>query len=351
MNSMATKETVFQMLSEKKGAVISGEVLARECGVSRAAVWKAINALREDGCKIDGATNGGYIMSDDSDIFSQEFLQAEFSKCFPHYSHSHIECFKEIDSTSSYAKRLLSECGNLRDSSGALTESGKKYHHSIFVAEHQTAGRGRLGRTFVSPAKTGIYLSVIYAPEAGIEDPAKLTAFSAVAVCRVLKRLYNVEPKIKWINDVFVNGKKVVGILTEGSMNFETSKIESAVVGIGINISDNPELNSAELKKTAGTVSGKDGEKIPRYVLAAQTAGTVFDIFEEDEKSVVEEYKSYSFLTGRTVEVHPVVSEEKQFYKAKVIGIDDSLRLVVECSDGTQKILNSGEVSLHSDAV
>ena len=154
-----------------------------------------------------------------------------------------VECFEKIDSTNNYAKKILSECGNLRDENGNLTDAGQKYHNSVIVAECQTAGRGRLGREFVSPKKTGIYLSVIYAPENGIQEPAKLTAFSAVAVCRTLKKLFNLDAQIKWVNDVFLNGKKVSGILTEGIVNFETRKIEAAIVGIGLNIFENNDFS------------------------------------------------------------------------------------------------------------
>ena len=345
---MAIKEKVFQILSENKNSVISGQVIAQECNVSRAAVWKAISALRNEGCKIEGTTNGGYVLSESPDIFSKEILHAELEKKFPQYSECHVECFKEIDSTNSYAKRLLSEAGSLRDSNGKLTPGGKKYHKSIFVAESQSAGRGRLGRTFVSPAKTGIYLSVIYAPENSIEEPAKLTAFSAVAVCRVLKELYDVQPKIKWINDIYINEKKVAGILTEGFVNFETSRIESAVVGIGINISDNPEFFSSGLENIAGSINGNCKNEIPRCTLAARIAGEVFGIFEEDSSHVIEEYRRDSFLIGKTVEVHPFITEDKSVYEAKVIDIDDSVRLVVELPDGSKQFLNSGEVSLHS---
>ena len=131
---MAIKEKVFQILSENKNSVISGQVIAQECNVSRAAVWKAISALRNEGCKIEGTTNGGYVLSESPDIFSKEILHAELEKKFPQYSECHVECFKEIDSTNSYAKRLLSEAGSLRDSNGKLTPGGKKYHKSIFVA-------------------------------------------------------------------------------------------------------------------------------------------------------------------------------------------------------------------------
>ncbi|MCR4954036.1 MAG: biotin--[acetyl-CoA-carboxylase] ligase [Treponema sp.] len=381
------------------GASVSGEKLAAECGVSRAAIWKAVNALRSEGIAIEGTTNGGYILCDD-DIFTTESFTQILQKYFPDFANSNIEVFKEIDSTNTYAKRVLTECGNLRNVDGTLTSAGKKYHQSIIAAESQTAGRGRLGRTFVSPAKTGIYLSVIYAPVGGITNPAKITAFSAVAVCRAIKELYGIECQIKWINDIYAGGKKICGILTEGFTNFETGTIESAIIGIGINMRDNPALFPTEVAKVAGSIEGaekaeliqmpaassSDAEvhsstqatvnsttpavisvpdaeispktaihsSVSRAQLAAHVAANLLQILEETVNTenslsaIMQEYKSASFLIGKTLTVHPIIGNAKTDYTAKAVDIDDNAALVVELSDGTRKALSSGEVSIGS---
>ncbi len=442
---MSTKEKVLEFLQQNLKNPVSGEKLAEICKVSRTAIWKAMNSLREEGYQIEGTTNGGYILQEMADIFSKDnflgFLRADWINTeknqiekstrsdiftpapanspapapdppanrstthanipapydFPDFpDFPVIECFKTIDSTNSYAKRLLSECGNLRNPDGTLTQAGKKYHKSIFLAESQTAGRGRLGRTFVSPEKTGIYLSLIYAPEGGITEPAKLTAFSAVALVRVIKRLYKIDAKIKWVNDIFIGGKKICGILTEGSANFETGLIEAAVVGIGVNISDNPEVFAAN--KGAGSIIGagifpsvagncppenencppgngdypsgnenyplENGDcplstnlsaqkpaKVTRCQLAAEIVNEVLKLFQENPAKVMAEYKSYSFLIGKTVEVHPIIGDDKSAYQAKVLDIDDNAGLVVQLADNSLKTLSSGEVSLHSDSI
>lgn len=356
---MTTKEKILQTLSSSPDTSISGEHLAKQCDVSRAAIWKAITSLRTEGYSIEGTTNGGYIFSSSSDVFSLENFQKEFSINFPLFKNSYIECHKEIDSTNTHAKRLLTEAGNLRDGSGNLTEAGKKFHNAVIIAESQSAGRGRLGRTFYSPSKTGIYISMIYAPENGITEPAKLTAFSAVAVCRAIKKLYDIQPSIKWINDIFIGGKKVSGILTEGIMNFETARIESAVIGIGINISDNPDALPDEVKKVAGSITGdyasnKDkgsSNTVTRAAFASHVAGEVLKILSEDSAKVIEEYKSLSFLIGRTVKVHPVIDNPDGVYEAKAVDVDQSAGLIVELADGSRKTLSSGEVSIHSSEV
>ena len=360
---MSTKEKVLKMLVEAKGQAVSGEVLATECGVSRAAIWKAINTLREQGLQIEGTTNGGYQLKDD-DIFSDELFRQTFASNYPDFSESHIECFKEIDSTNTYAKRILAECGNLRDSSGALTEAGKKYHKAIFIAEKQTAGRGRLGRTFVSPEKTGIYISVIYAPKGGITNPARLTACAAVAICRAIKNVIcklpegtSIEPQIKWINDIFVGGKKVCGVLAEGVANFESGMIEAAVVGMGINIKKNTTAFEGQLADVVGTLEDATSAKISRIEIAAEIAGQVLKIFEEDasspdaHKAIIKEYKEASFLIGRELTVYPLIGDEKSSYKAIASDIDDNAGLIVTLEDGSKRTLSSGEVTLKSTNV
>ena len=359
--NMTTKEKVLKLLAEAKGQAVSGETLAAECGVSRAAVWKAVNALREAGNAIEGTTNGGYVLAD-SDVFSAEIFSENFSSRFPDFSECHIECFKEIDSTNTYAKRVLAECGNLRSADGELTEAGRKYHRAVFVAESQTAGRGRLGRTFVSPEKTGIYISVIYAPKGGITNPARLTACAAVAICRAIKS-YN--PQIKWINDIFVGGKKVCGILAEGVANFESGMIESAVVGMGINIKKNKTAFEGDLADVVGTLEeaflqtspDAPATSLSRVQVAAEITGQVLNIFEEDasseaaHKAIIKEYKEASFLLGRELTVYPLIGDEKSSYKATATDIDENAGLVVKLADGSLRTLSSGEVTLKSSAV
>ena len=365
---MTTKEKVLQLLVEAKGQAVSGEMIAAECGVSRAAIWKAVKALRDAGNSIEGTTNGGYILSDE-DVFTSELFQKTFSTRFPDLADCHIECFKEIDSTNTYAKRILTECGNLRNTEGELTNAGQKYHKAIIVAESQSAGRGRLGRTFVSPEKTGIYISVIYAPKGGITNPARLTACAAVAICRAIKNIFgeaaldSVLPQIKWINDIFVGGKKVCGILAEGVANFESGMIEAAVVGMGINIKKNKTAFEGELANVVGTLedaitqtsSDKSSPSISRTLVAAEIAGQVLKIFEEDassetaHKAIIKEYKEASFLIGRELTVYPLIGDEKSSYKAIATDIDDNARLIVTLEDGSKRTLSSGEVSLKSN--
>ena len=345
---MTTKQKVFQILTENKDSYISGEKLAMECGVSRAAIWKAVKAMRDEGFMIDGTNNNGYTLSTEqtTDILSQAVLEYTLGQTFPEFAQSHIECFESIDSTNTYAKKLAAQ-------------DASKYHQAIIVAESQTAGRGRIGRTFESPAGTGVYLSLIITPKGGITQPAVITASAAVAVCRAIKKLYGVQPAIKWINDIYVQNdgalKKAVGILTEGITNFETGQIESAVIGIGVNIKPSDKIKKSAAKDIAGFVAAapRIDDSTPaapapsRAQFISEIAGQVFKILQEPLDSVISEYKSMMFLVGKTLTVYPLIGDDKSAYTAKAIDVDENAGLVVELEDCTRKVLSSGEVTLH----
>ena len=343
---MTTKQKVFELLSKNTGSYVSGERLAQECGVSRAAIWKAVRAIREEGFVVEGTNNNGYTLCADSDadVLSQAVLEYELAQAFPDFTGSHIETFETIDSTNTYAKKLAAQ-------------DSVKYHQAIIAAETQTDGRGRIGRTFESPAGTGVYLSLIITPKGGITQPALITASAAVAVCRAIKKLYGVQPAIKWINDIYVQNdgalKKAVGILTEGITNFETGLIESAVIGIGVNIKPSADIKKSPVKDILGylTKAPKTDEAAAnapsRARFIAQIAGEVFKILEEPLSSIIEEYKSLMFMLGQTLVVHPLIGDALTSYTAKAIDIDENAGLVVELPDGTKKTLSSGEVTMH----
>lgn len=246
-----------------------------------------------------------------------------------------IYVFKSIDSTNNYAKQLL-ENSDL-----------KLLDKTLIVAESQTAGRGRLGRKFYSPAKTGIYFSLIHVPKEKITNPAKITAFTAVALNRVIKRLYKVEPKIKWINDLFLDGKKIAGILTEGFVNYKTGFIEAGIIGIGINIQNSTEGFPEEISKIAGSIQKGKNSFVSRNEFVAALAEEVFSILNESSESVLKEYKNDLFLLGTKIKVNPIIDDKNSVYEATAIDIDENAGLIVKLVDGTTKVLNSGEISLH----
>ena len=346
---MTTKQKVFELLTQNKGSYVSGEKLAQECGVSRAAIWKAVKAIRDEGFVIEGSNNNGYTLADDqtADVLSQVVLEYTLKQTYQELADSHIECFETIDSTNTYAKKLAAQ-------------DASKYHQAIIAAESQTAGRGRIGRTFESPAGTGIYLSLIITPKGGITQPAVITASTAVAVCRAIKKLYGVQPAIKWINDIYVQNdgqlKKAVGILTEGITNFETGQIESAVIGIGVNIKPNAKIKKSEAKDIAGFVTqapriddNPKSDTLPsRARFISEIAGQVFKILDEPLPNVIAEYKSLTFLIGKNLTVYPLIGDDKTAYNATAVDIDKNAALIVQLPNGIKETLSSGEVTLHN---
>lgn len=265
-----------------------------------------------------------------------------------------LEYFDTIDSTNSEAKRRL----------GAVPPGEYRlFHKTVLVAGEQTAGRGRLGRKFYSPGGTGLYFSLVYAA-GSVSDPGKITAVAAVAVCRAIKSVFNVDAGIKWVNDIFVSGKKVCGILTEGIVNPLSGAVEAAVIGIGINIYFSSKMPE-ELSLRAGGIcgsslsgagdenadGGKNAEMKDRLLCRIiENLVEILDGREEAFFSAMEEYKARSTLIGKTVTVSPVIDSRERQYDAVVTGITDDAQLVVRTSDGREKTLSSGEVTLHANS-
>jgi BirA family biotin operon repressor/biotin-[acetyl-CoA-carboxylase] ligase len=256
-----------------------------------------------------------------------------------------IHVFDEIDSTNTCAKKCAVEAGPLRDGTGSLTAAGQRLHCSVYIADTQTAGRGRMGRAFYSPKGSGLYLSLLYCPETCVRNPARFTAAAAVAVCASLEGLYGVECRIKWVNDIFVNGKKVCGILSEGVSNFETGQVESVVVGIGVNVREAKEGFPGEIQRIAGSVLGKKGA-VNRNQLAAEIVVRLLELFEgADILAMMREYRRRSLTLGSEIIVYPVAGDKASSFRARAVGITDEAELVVETDSGERRTLKAGEVS------
>ncbi|MCR5208484.1 MAG: biotin--[acetyl-CoA-carboxylase] ligase [Eubacterium sp.] len=221
------------------------------------------------------------------------------------------------DSTNTQAKRLVSECEE-----DAL----------LVVADAQTEGRGRLGRSFYSPESTGIYMSLAIKCKKPLGDYLKVTAAAAVAVCRAIEELTNLEPFIKWVNDIYVGGKKVCGILCESVTDGRSSAV---IIGIGINVNT---VRFPEDLKNAGSLK----VELDRAKLAAKIAALTLELTDKDGGEYLDYYRSRSFVTGKKITVIKNGSERS----AEAVGIDGSFGLTVRYDGEKEETLNSGEISI-----
>ena len=323
---MNVKQQVLAALERNKGEYISGTNLSKRLNVSRNAVWKAIKSLQDDGYEINGVKNRGYSLSTNSDIISAQSVAKFLSSDAKHFD---IEVCDVIDSTNT---QLKIEAGN-----GAL--EGR-----VIIANEQTSGRGRMNRKFYSPSHTGIYMSILLRPKITAEESLFLTTAAAVAVAKSIEEISGCDAKIKWVNDIFCNGRKVCGILTEATLDIESGGLQYAVVGIGINIIPPRGDFPSELHGIATSIFEKeDYYTEAKSKLVAQILNEFWQYYQNiGSKNFLDEYRRRSNIIGKEVTIHYANKMEK----ALVLGIDDECHLTVKTANGAIKSLSSGEVSI-----
>ncbi len=322
---MSLKENVLKLLEENRGIYLSGEELAQRFNVTRSAIWKIIKSLEKEGYQIEGLRKKGYALSDDTNILSA----AAIEKYLEHDSFFQIEVFKTVDSTNEVAKRKAID--------GA--EEG-----SVWISEEQTAGKGRKGKSFYSPPSTGLYMSLLLRPDFPPMTASLLTAAAAVAVAESLETVVEVKAGIKWVNDVFVEKKKICGILTESAMSVENNGLDYVIVGIGVNIQPPKEGFPTDLESIAGSVlktSASHGDI--RNRIAAEILKRLLGYYRELEyRTFLSGYKSRLFFLGKEIDV----LLPKETKTAEALDITDDCHLLVRYADGTIDELDSGEISI-----
>lgn len=325
---MTTKEKLLALLEDSKGTFFSGEEIARTLQVSRAAVWKAVNALREDGYTIDAATNKGYRLSPDSDILSPQGIR-RFLK--PEYRDLDLTVLPTAPSTNA----LVREKANQGCPEGC-----------IIIACEQTAGRGRYGRQFFSPVDSGVYLSLLLRPTAYSPQQATcLTAAAAAAMCQAIEAVTGQQPGIKWVNDIFLRGKKVCGILTEAAVGLETGTLNYMVLGAGLNLYPPAEGFPEEIQSIAGSVLERSCPEAKNR-LVGEFLNRFWDFYSHPEcRAYLEDYRARSLAIGRNV---TVLSAGKAV-SAYAYGIDDDFRLLVRYENGDTEALSYGEIRIQLD--
>jgi len=313
---MSLKNSILTALELNRETALSGQALAQKLGVSRNAVWKAVNALKDEGYDIASTPNRGYQLSPFCDLVSDGGIRNLLENPgLPIY------LLGTVDSTNNEAKRLLAS---------GTTEP------FLVVAGEQTSGRGRHGRMFFSPRDAGLYMTVALAPKQSAENVLGITAYAAVCVAEAIERLTDLSPQIKWVNDLYVQGKKVCGILTEAVTDFESGTVESLLVGIGIN------LYATLVPEEWTDVIGFLDANLPLKNRLAAEITNALQRYSPESTSYLQAYRERSLTIGR----HVLCTQGNRSFSGIAQAIDGAGALVVRTDTGETITLRSGEAKL-----
>lgn len=321
---MTTKENLLAFFETHRGEYFSGEVIAQQLGVSRTAVWKAVKSLQAEGYSIDAVTNKGYCLAEETDILSAQGIK----KYLTHPEIFDITVLPVTESTNL----------DVREKANAGAPEG-----TFVVSNEQTKGRGRRQRSFYSPAKTGLYMSLLLRPEENLmQQTTNITTMAAVAMCEAMEKVSGKHAVIKWVNDIFLDGKKLCGILTEASFNMENARVEYAVLGIGTNVYEPEGGFPAELKDVA-TALFSSPQKDAKNRLAAEFLRHFMPYYQDPTGSdYVDAYRKRCFVLGKEI----MVLRGTQKREATALDVDEHCHLLVRYNDGEEEALSSGEISI-----
>ena len=330
-----TKNNVLAILMKSDGFV-SGEAISRDLGLSRTAVNMAVKKLREEGYEIKSVTNRGYLLVNSPDLLSRGALMGYLSEM----RMRDIECYDVVGSTNYEMSKRAVE--------GA-------HQGTVIVADEQLNGRGRKGRSFSSPGGHGIYLTYLMRPSAELKKKiansrnnliwSSITAWTSVTVAKVIEQNCGVRPDIKWVNDLYMKGRKICGILTQSSFDAEVLEVQHILIGIGINVSESYDDFPKEIRDIAGSIRSETGTSVSRAKLTAdliQAMDEMVSRWPDDMGEYLEDYKAWNIVPGRDVIVNYGDSTET----VHALRINDNFSLTVRDASGEEKDLISGDVSL-----
>ena len=320
------RKTIVEMLKRAGNDFISGESIAGELKISRTAVWKHIQKLREHGYEILSRERRGYKLKDAPDLLLPSEIQIGLDTQIIGVEMNYEP---SVDSTNRVAKALA-------------------YHGAqdgtIVVAEEQTGGKGRLDRKYFSPRGKGIWFSVILRPNFLPKEASKITLMAAVAVAEAMTR-FDLKPEIKWPNDILFDGRKLVGILTE--MTGEMGKIYYIVVGIGINVNIAREDFPEEIRDIAASLSEINGEEVPRVKFFRAVLEEFDKIYREVNENgfgkILTLWRKYNVTLGKNIRVISVIDDND--FTGKAVDLNEDGALVVETPEGLRTVY-AGDVSI-----
>lgn len=318
-------EKILELLRDGGASYVSGEELCRRAGISRAAIWKRIEKLREEGYDIEALPHLGYrLVGVPDSLIPGEVKWKLGSKVLGR----EVISYKKVDSTNDIAYGLAER---------------KMKEGTVIIAEEQARGKGRHGRTWISPPKGGIYMSCILRPAMAPNEIPKITLMAAVAVAKAVRAVTGLPASIKWPNDILVDGRKVCGILTE--MKAEQDRVDFIILGIGVNVN----TPAKALPKGASSLRaelhgvGKDAP-VSRIELAKNILEAIekyYDILKKDgAESIIEEWKGLSAMLGSRIKV---VLPGRTF-EAHAHDVDRDGALVVRLDSGVLERVSSGDI-------
>ncbi len=320
------KDDVLRLLTEAKG-YLSGAEMSRKLGVTRAAVWKAIEALRPEGYPIESGTNRGYRLAEATTNLSRREILRHLEGC---PWGKDIQVLEEVDSTSNQAK--------LQAAAGAP-------EGTVVIADTQTGGRGRLGRSFSSPKGMGMYLSAVLRPHAEPAQLLHLTCAVAVAVCDAVEKTVGVRPGIKWTNDPVIGNRKLCGILTELALEAEINEVQYAVVGIGVNCQQRQEDFDEAIRDVACSLAMATGKPVDRNLLTANCIRELEVLsrnYLAEKARYMAQYRKDCVTVGKQIQVVRGENVRRGF----ALNVDDDGGLLVAFEDGKTETVSAGEVSV-----
>ncbi|WP_313125877.1 biotin--[acetyl-CoA-carboxylase] ligase [Proteiniclasticum ruminis] len=315
------KEELLKLLEESRGEILSGNDLKDTLGVSRNAVWKAIQLLKEEGHHIDSVKNKGYTLLKESDVLSVGGLMQALG-AQPSY---HVEVLEEVPSTNTYLK-----------------ENDSKKNNALVFSKKQTKGRGRLGRSFFSEDLGGLYFSLLKKEDLAHYNPSYATIACALSVRDALSEISGLPLSIKWVNDIYYEGKKLAGILTEGTLEMETGTLSSLILGIGINV--NTKGFPQELEDIATSLFMETGRTYVRQDVAKNVLSHLEKnllLTKDHPAALLSAYKEHLLYLGEEI----TFLYNNQPKRGILKDLTPEGHLLVE-SEGSLLTLHSGEISI-----
>ena len=327
MSLKSREEEVLRLLKDAEG-YISGEAIAHELNISRAAIWKHISKLRRDGFHIDAQPRSGYCLITSPDKLTPSQIRDGLKTSLIGKEIFYYQC---TESTNTIAKKMAMD--GVKDG-------------TVFIAEEQTSGRGRLNRHWISPANKNILMSIVFRPDLPTTQVFSLTMITSLAIVRAIMKIAPLNPGIKWPNDIYIGNKKIGGILTE--FHGDQDGVNFVVVGAGLNVNFDPRLYH-EIEENATSIRNELGREVSRMKLLQSILEEIekcYGLFNEGGISEIRsEWNTYSLITGKTVRVTSFGNVETGVAEY----VDEDGCLILRDSKGQRKRIFSGDVSLRFD--